>query len=418
MSHHTKETAYDVVLQQLDSVAKIMNMSDEIVRVLQKPQRLMEVSFPVRMDNGDVKTFQGFRSQHNRALGPTRGGTRLHHEETIDDVKALSFWMTIKNSLAGIPSGGGKGGIVVDPAAHSAGELERICRGYIQAIYPMLGHDVDVFGPDVGATQQVMTWFMDEYERLLHEHRNSSFTGKPLLLGGSQGRAQSTGFGLVCSAGEFLRRENKSLEGMNVAIQGFGNLGSHAALNFAKRGAKVVALTDVFGGIYNSKGIDVAAALEHLKATGSIKGLAGCDAMTNDELLAVKCDILVPAAMQNQLTEDNAGKVQATYVVEGANGPTTPGGEKIMLDRGIKLLPDIVANCGGVVTSYFENVQNRYCFYWPETEVLERLGTLMVQTCANVCTVAEGKKIPMRVAAWVMALDRVIEAMRLRGWVK
>jgi len=413
----TKTTAYEVVLQELDSVAKAMQLDPGIVQILRTPQRLMEVTFPVRMDDGSITCYTGYRAQHNSALGPTRGGTRLHPEETADDIKALSFWMTLKNSLAGIPSGGGKGGIVVDPSKVSRSELERVCRGYVRAIFPMLGPDRDVFGPDVGATQQVMTWFLDEYELLCQERRPGAFTGKPPLLGGSQARDKATGYGLVFSASEFLRRHKQSIAGKNVAIQGFGNLGSFAAEAFAKQGARIVAISDVYGGVRAPQGIDVAAANAHMAATGSIKDLPGCEIITNAELLVTACDILVPAALQGQLTEDNAGAVRARYVIEGANGPTTVEGEKILRERGVAVLPDIVCNCGGVLTSYFENVQNRSTFYWQADEVLARLEELMTRICANVCTVAEEKNVPMRTASWMLALDKVIQAMRLRGWI-
>ena len=410
-------TAYDAALHELHSVASIMNLPDATVRFLETPQRLIAVTLPLRMDDGSTQCFMGYRSQHNHALGPSRGGTRLHHDETIDDVKALSFWMTIKNSLAGIPCGGGKGGIAVDPAALSQSELERLCRAYIQAIYPVLQPDMDVAGPDMGTPPQVMAWMMDEYERLSGKHVPGGFTGKPILLGGSQGRVQSTGFALVHSTAEFLRRHEQTLEGKTVAIQGFGNLGSNAAATFAQLGAKVIAVNDVFGGIHNAKGIDIPAAIALLQKAGTIKDMPGCDRIDNAALLAMDCDILVPAALHNQLTAENAPKLRARCIVEAANGPTTPEAEQIILDRGIPLLPDIIANAGGVTTSYFENVQNRTTLYWSEEEVLTRLKANTIQVCANVCAVARERKLSMRKAAWVLALDKVIQAMKLRGWV-
>lgn len=413
----SKITAFEVALQELYSVANIMKLDDNVVQFLETPQRFMAVNVPLRMDDGGVKYFKAYRSQHNRAIGPTRGGTRLHKEETEDDVKALSFWMTIKNSLAGIPSGGAKGGIAVDPHSLSKTELERLCRGYVRAIAPMLGPDVDVFGPDVGTPPTVMAWFMDEYENICQRHNPGAFSGKPPLLGGSRGRHKATGYGLVFSLVEYLRGKGQSLDGKTVAIQGFGNLGAHAAEAFVERGAKVIAISDEFGGVCNAKGIDVAAAFAHTSATGSIINLPGCDAIDNQILLSTKCDILVPAALQNQLTEDNARSVRAKYVAEGANGPTTPEAEHILLDMGVEMLPDIVANCGGVMVSYFEQVQNRYCYSWSEAEVLSRLETIMTQTCASVCDVAAERRVSMRSAAWILSLDKVITAMRLRGWI-
>ena len=413
-----KLTSLDVALQELYAVAQVMKLSDEVVHFLEVPQRFLAVNVPVKMDDGSLRFFKGYRSQHNRALGPSRGGTRLHHEETEEDVKALSFWMTIKNSLAGIPSGGAKGGIVVDPASLSKAELERLCRGYVRAIAPMLGPDVDVFGPDVGTPPQVMAWFLDEYEALVQKHVPGAFSGKPLELGGSAGRTKATGYGLVFSAMELLRQKNQSIQGKKVVIQGFGNLGSFAAEAFAGVGATVVAVSDVFGGIYNPKGIDMPAAFAQMKQAGSIKDLAGCDAVSNEELLALECDILVPAALQNQITQDNASRVRAGIVVEGANGPTTPEGEQILLDKGIDVLPDIVANCGGVLVSYFEQIQNRYCNYWPEKKVFSQLECTMIETCANVYAVSRKRQIRLRTAAWVLALDKVINAMTLRGWLR
>jgi glutamate dehydrogenase/leucine dehydrogenase len=413
----TAVSAYDAVLHELRAVANIMELPDATVRFLETPQRIMAATLPVRMDDGSIQCFMGYRSQHNHALGPSRGGTRLHHGETMDDIKALSFWMTIKNSLAGIPCGGGKGGIAVDPASLSSSELERLCRAYVQAIYPVLNPDMDVAGPDMGTPPQVMAWFMDEYERLSGKHVPSGFTGKPILLGGSQGRAQSTGFALVHSAAEFLRHHNQTLEGKTVAIQGFGNLGSNAADVFVQQGAKVIAVSDVFGGIHNAKGIDIPAAIALLQKAGTIKDMPGCDKIDNASLLTLECDILVPAALQNQLTAENARQIRARCIVEGANGPTTPDAEQIILDRGIPLLPDIIANAGGVTTSYLENVQNRTTLYWSAEEVLSRLKTNTIQVCANVCAVAAEKNLPMRKAAWVLALDKVVQAMKLRGWI-
>lgn len=414
----SKITAFEVALQELHAVAEVMRLSDEVTGFLSEPQRVLAVNIPLRMDDGSMKFFKGYRSQHNRALGPARGGTRLHQHETMDDVKALSFWMTVKNSLAGIPSGGGKGGIAVDPTALSAEELERLCRGYVRAIYPMLGPDQDVFGPDVGTPPQIMAWFMDEYETLIQRHQPGAFSGKPPMLGGSQGRDKATGYGLVYATRELLRQRGQALTGKAVAIQGFGNLGSVAAELFVRSGAKVVAVVDAYGGVYNAGGIVVAKAAAFVRETGSIKGLGGCDALAGDDLWGVSCDIMVPAALQNQITEANAGRLKASFVIEGANGPVTPAGEQVLLGNGIEVLPGIAANCGGVLVSYFEQVQNRYCYAWGEEEVFSRLEKTLVDVTSGVCRVAADKHIPLRTAAWVLALDKVIQAMKMRGWVK
>ena len=415
---NTKITALEVALQELHAVAEVMNLSDEVVGFLSEPQRVLAVNIPLRMDDGSTKYFKGYRSQHNQALGPARGGTRLHHHETMDDVKALSFWMTVKNSLAGIPSGGGKGGIAVDPLSLSAEELERLCRGYVRAIYPMLGPDQDVFGPDVGTPPQIMAWFLDEYETLLQRHQPCAFSGKPPLLGGSLGRDKATGYGLVYATRELLRQRGQALAGKTVAIQGFGNLGSVAAELFVRSGAKVVAVVDAYGGVYNPGGIDVPKAIALAKKTGTISGLGGCDALTSDELWGIACDIMVPAALQNQITGANAARLKSSFIIEGANGPITPAGEEILLDKGIEVLPGIAANCGGVLVSYFEQVQNRYCFAWGEEEVFTRLEKTLVDVTTGVCSVAAAKNISLRTAAWVLALDKVVQAMKLRGWIR
>ncbi len=413
-----KLTAYDVALQELHAVAKVMNLSDELIGFLSSHRRTLEVSIPVRMDDGTMKYFKGYRCQHNNALGPTRGGTRFHKDETMNDVKALSFWMTVKNALAGVPSGGGKGGIAVDPNTLSQAEMQRLCRGYIKAILPMLNPNVDVFGPDIGTPPQIMAWFLDEYESLVQRHEPTAFSGKPLLLGGSLGRNKATGYGLVYATKELLKQNGESLAGKTVAIQGFGNLGSFAAEAFVNEGAKVIAVVDAGGGVYNKNGIDVAKAQALAAKTSTVNGLEGCDALDRNGIWSLACDILVPAALQNQITEDNAGEVKAKYVVEGANGPMTPAGEAILLEKGVIVMPDIAANCGGVTVSYFEQVQNRYCFEWPAEDVYKRLEETMTRTSAGVCQVAKEKNVPLRIAAWILALTKVIDAMKLRGWVK
>ncbi len=413
-----KLTAYDVALQELHAVAKVMNLSDEVVGFLSSHRRTLEVSIPVRMDDGTMKYFKGYRCQHNNALGPTRGGTRLHKDETMDDVKALSFWMTIKNSLAGIPSGGAKGGIAVDPNSLSKDELQRLCRSYVKAIYPMISPNVDVFGPDIGTPPQVMTWFLDEYENIVQRHEPTAFSGKPIILGGSRGRDKATGYGLVYGVKELLKQNGESLVGKTIAIQGFGNLGAFAAEAFINEGAIVIAAMNSRGGAYNKNGIDVAKAQSLVANNVSLNELEGCEQLASDAIWSLDCDILVPAALQNQVTEDNADSVKAKYIIEGANGPLTPAAEEILLEKGTIILPDIAANFGGVLVSYFEQVQNRYCLAWPAEDVYKRLEEKVTQTTAEVWQVAKEKNVSLRIAAWVLALNKVIEAMQLRGWVK
>ena len=415
----TKTTAYEVAMQSLDRVAAIMNMGDEILAFLRVPQRSLIVELPLRMDNGSQRIFTAYRVQHNSALGPIRGGTRLHPEETLEDVKALAFWMTVKASLAGLPAGGGKGGIAVDPATLSQGELERLCRAYIRAIFPMINPKVDMPGPDMGTPPQVMAWFLDEYESIAQHHEPAAFSGKPPLLGGSQGRDRSTGYGLVYVAEKVMNlREGKSLEGKRVAIQGFGNLGTYAAELFAQKGAVIIGITDVHGGIFNARGINIKDALRHVQETGSIKNLPGCDSLCNAELLELDCDILAPCALQSQITKDNAGRVKARYILEGANGPTTPEAEDILHLAGICVVPDVVANSGGVMVSYFEMVQNLYRYFWSAEEVLQKMGTTMQSGAEAVYAQSIDKKVTLRQAAWIAALNRIVDAMKLRGWVR
>lgn len=413
-----KISAYEVAMKGLEQVAKLMNLSDEVVGYLRTPQRQMVVELPLRMDDGSLRFFTGYRTHHNSALGPVKGGTRLHPHETMDDVKALSFWMSIKNALGNIPAGGAKGGIAVDPATLSPGELERLCRLYIRAVFPMLGPKVDIPGPDVGTPQQVMAWFLDEYEILAHGHEPAAFAGKPPLLGGSLGRDRATGLGVIYTTDKLLELRGESLRGQKVVIQGFGNLGSFAARFFAEAGAVVVGISDVTGGYYNAKGINVTEAVKLVSANGTLQGFTGGDSVNNQELLELPCDLLAPCALQNQITTDNAAKVKARYVIEGANGPTTPGAEDILEDKGVCILPDIVANVGGAMVAYFELVQDLYHYYWDMDEVFAKQKLIMQRSLEEVHAVSGRNKIRLRHAAWMSAIDKIVAAMKLRGWVR
>ena len=413
-----KDSAYDIAMKGLENVARIMNLSDEVVGYLRTPQRLMIVEIPVRMDDGSLRFFTGYRAQHNSALGMVKGGTRLHQDETIDDVKALSFWMSIKNALANIPAGGAKGGIAVDPSTLSQAELERLCRAYIDAIFPVLGSHVDVPGPDVGTPQQVMAWFTDEYEKLAGRREPAAFAGKPPIIGGSEGRNRATGRGIVDVTEKILALNNKQIAGQRIVIQGFGNLGSNAATFFAEQGAIIVGISDVFGGVCCDKGIDPKTAIAYLGKNGKLQGLPGTDNISNAELLELPCDILAPCALQGQLTAANASRVKASYVIEGANGPTTPDAEAILYDKGAIVVPDIVANPGGAVVAYFELVQDLYHYYWKEDEVFAKLKIIMQTTAEEVWHSAESNKLVLRQAAWVSAISKIVSAMKLRGWVR
>ena len=413
-----KDSAYDIAMKGLDNVAGIMNLSDEVVGYLRTPQRILTVELPLRMDDGSLRFYTGYRAQHNSALGMVKGGTRLHKDETLDDVKALSFWMSIKNALANIPAGGAKGGIAVDPSTLSSTELERLCRSYIRAIFPILGARVDVPGPDVGTSQQVMAWFTDEYINLAQGYDLAAFAGKPPILGGSEGRNRSTGRGLVDVMEKILSLKNQQIKGQRIAIQGFGNLGAHAANFFTEQGGVVVALSDVKGGVHCDKGIDPAVAMAHVSKTGYLENLPNTEPLTNADLLELSCDILAPCALQGQITAANANKIKASCVIEGANGPTTPDAEDVLHDKGIIVVPDIVANPGGAVVAYFELVQNLYHYYWTEREVFDKLKPIMQKTAEEVWHSAQKNNIGLRQAAWISAITKIVEAMRLRGWVR
>ncbi|MDR2743964.1 MAG: Glu/Leu/Phe/Val dehydrogenase [Desulfovibrio sp.] len=412
-----KNSAYEIAMQSLAATARLMHLSDEITSYLQNYQCILVVQLPVRMDDGSLRFFTGYRVQHNSALGPVKGGIRLHKEETLDDVKALALWMSVKNSLSGIPAGGAKGGIAVDPDTISSVELERLCRAYIRAIYPVIGPKVDVPGPDVGVSQQVMAWFIDEYEILCRGREPVAFAGKPPLLGGSAGRDRATGRGLVYSAEKILSLKKESLKGQSVVIQGFGNLGSYAAQFFSQAGAIVTGISDVHGGVYNPDGLDVAAAFAHMAERGSVSEMSGADHVSNRELLELPCDLLVPCALQGQITGENASRIKARYIIEGANGPTTPEAEAQLHARDVCIVPDIVANAGGAVVAYFEMVQDLYRYFWEEDEVFSRLKLIMDKTAEKIFQTAMTHKFSMRQASWIEAINRIVEAMKLRGWV-
>ncbi|HHY70515.1 MAG TPA: Glu/Leu/Phe/Val dehydrogenase, partial [Thermoanaerobacterales bacterium] len=363
----------------------------------------------------EIKTFTGYRVQHNSALGPTKGGTRIHPEESFEDVVALSFWMTIKNALAGIPAGGAKGGIVADTLKLSDSELERVCRKYIREIRPMMGTRKDIPGPDIGTPQKIMGWFIDEYEQCLGEHEPSALAGKPPLLGGSLARNKATATGLVCILEQYLGVHGENVKDKTIAVQGFGNLGGNAAEILESKGARIIGIADVSGAWYNPAGLDVRNARKYAAQNKVLSGWTGGDVISMEEFFALECDVLIPAAIQSQIRGDNVEKVKAKLVIEGANGPTTPEAEEYLLGHGVPLIPDIVANVGGAVTSYFEMVQDLYMYFWSEDEVLERLRKHMVIVFDNVWQVARDQDVPLRTAAWMIALDKIVQAMKMRG---
>ncbi len=410
----TKVNPFKSAMQQLSDAAKILGLDPNILKVLQKPTRILSVSIPLRMDNGEVKVFDGFRVQYNDARGPYKGGLRFHPQVNMDEVKALAFWMSIKNAVVNVPYGGGKGGIAVDPKTLSTKELERLSRKFIDLIYKDIGPQTDVPAPDVNTTPQIMGWMVDEYSKLVGKFTPAVITGKPLSMGGSQGREEATGFGGV----EILKlaaAEAGLKKGATLAVQGFGNVGSFFAELATKEGFKLVAVSDSKGGVYNAKGLDVNMLVEHKKALGSFANFPGATQVTNEKLLELPVDVLVPAALENVLHKSNAKKVKAKLIIEMANGPTTPEADIIFAKKGVWVIPDVLSNSGGVATSYLEWVQNLSGYSWSKEEVLEKLTVYMTEAWKNVIKVTEEHQTDFRNAAFILAINRIAQSMRDRG---
>ncbi len=408
---------YEVFLTQLEKGAKVLKLESYVVDVLKEPERVIEVSIPVKMDDGTVKVFKGWRSNHNTALGPAKGGIRYHWEVTKEEVMALSAWMSMKNALMDLPYGGGKGGIRVNPKELSENELERLSRGFIDKIYKYIGPDQDVPAPDVYTNPKIMAWMMDEYEKLVGRKAPGVITGKPLIVGGSQGRGHSTALGGFFVLREALKVKGESFEGKTAAIQGFGNAGSFMAKFLYEAGVKVVAVSDSKGGIYKADGLPIPEVIKHKRETKAVVGFPGVESTSNKDLLLLDVDILVPAALENVITDANARDIKARYIVELANGPVTPEADEILYSKEVFVLPDILANAGGVTVSYFEWVQNRMGYYWDLEEVEERLDKKMSKAFREVYEAMNEYKIGSREAAYVVALRRIVEAMKARGIV-
>jgi glutamate dehydrogenase (NAD(P)+) len=409
---------FEISQRQLDKAARTLDLDPQIHAVLREPMRTLEVNFPVRMDDGSVRSFTGFRVQYNDARGPTKGGLRFHPDETIDTVKALAAWMTWKCAAVDIPYGGGKGGVICNPKELSSGEVERVARGFIRALGRFIGPERDIPAPDVYTNPQIMAWMMDEYATIVGYNAPGVITGKPIPLGGSLGRGDATARGTVYCVIEAAQALGVSLEGASVAIQGYGNAGYFAAkLMQELTGAKIVAVTDSRGGVHGADGIDPDAVYEHKQSTGSVTGFSGLPAITNEQVLELDVDVLIPAAIENVITEDNAGAVKATIIAEAANGPTTPEADEILHSNGRYVIPDFLCNAGGVTVSYFEWVQNIGGFYWDLDEVHRRLKEKMVKAFHDVHGMAAQHGVDNRTAAYLVAIERVAEAMRLRGWV-
>jgi glutamate dehydrogenase (NAD(P)+) len=409
---------FAIAQAQLDEAAAVLQLDPDMHAFLRQPMREFHFSIPVRMDDGHTHTFQGFRVQYNDARGPAKGGIRFHPDETIDTVRALAAWMTWKTAVADIPLGGGKGGVICDPRKMSVGELERLSRGYMRCISRYIGLFKDVPAPDVNTNPQIMAWMLDEYEMLSGHREPGVITGKPLALGGSAGRSPATALGGVFTIREAGKVLDTPIAGATCAIQGYGNVGSYGhQLAHEILGLKVVAVSDEFGGIYNSNGLDPAVVSAHLKRTGKVAGCLDTEPISNSELLELPVTVLIPAAIENQITGQNANNIKAKIVAELANGPTTPQADDILVDKGVYIIPDFLCNAGGVTVSYFEMVQNAYQFYWDSDTVRDRLDKKMTTAFHGVHEMAVNKKVSTRVAAYLVAVSRVAEAVRLRGWV-
>ena len=398
-----------------NEAAELLDLNPGIRRLLTKPSRQIIFAIPFQRDNGELEVFTGYRVQYNFARGPAKGGIRYHPGVTLDEVTALAFWMTWKCAVVDLPFGGGKGGVTCDPTTLSMGELERITRRYAAELVEVVGPDKDVPAPDVGTTPQIMAWFMDTYSMHVRQHVPGVVTGKPLEIGGSRGRVEATGRGVSLVALAQMKRMGIEPQGASVVIQGFGNVGSVAAKMFVNAGARVTAISDVSGAYFNETGIDVAGATAYAKEHLSLEGYLGGDRIPGDALLTLECDVLVPAALEKQLTIENAASVRAKLIVEGANGPTTPEADHIFNTRGIIVIPDIVANAGGVTVSYFEWAQDRAGYFWKESEVNERLADVLLENFTKVSDLATLRKISLRTAAYMVAIDRVVQSMNTRG---
>jgi len=408
------------VLQSTQTVIhealKRLGYADDMYELLKEPLRVLTVRIPVRMDDGKVKVFTGYRAQHNDAVGPTKGGVRFHPDVNEDEVKALSIWMSLKCGISDLPYGGGKGGIICDPRDMSLRELERLSRGYVRAISQLVGPSKDIPAPDVMTNSQIMAWMMDEYSRIREFDAPGFITGKPLVLGGSHGRETATAKGVTIMIDKALQKRGIPLQDARVIIQGFGNAGSYLSKFMHDTGAKVIGISDVHGALYNPEGLDINYLLDRRDSFGTVTKLFQ-DTLTNQELLEQECDILVPAAIENQITLDNAHRIRAGIVVEAANGPTTLEATKILTERGVLLVPDVLASSGGVIVSYFEWVQNNQGYYWTEQEVHDKLHEVMEKSFETVYNVHSTRGVDMRLAAYMVGVRKMAEASRFRGWV-
>lgn len=408
---------FEIVRKEIKSACDKLGLDNSVYEILKEPERVLIVSIPVKMDDGTTKTFIGFRSQHNTAIGPAKGGVRFHPNVTLDEVKALSTWMTFKCAVVGIPFGGGKGGVVCNPKELSKGELERLSRGFFKAISPIIGPEKDIPAPDVYTNAQIMAWFMDEFSNLRGYNTPGVVTGKPIIIGGSLGRNEATARGATFTIREAAKRIGLDLRKATVAVQGYGNAGSIAARLLSELGCKIVAVNDSQGGAYNPEGLDPNAVLKFKEKNKTVKGFPGSKDISGEELLELNVDILVPAALENVITSKNASNIKAKIVGECANGPTTPEADQVLYKNNVLVIPDILCNAGGVTVSYFEWVQNLMNFYWTENEVNTRLEHIMVKAFNEVYKMHEDYKVNMREAAYMVSVKRIADAMKIRGWI-
>jgi glutamate dehydrogenase len=401
---------------QVKKACDMLGLEDAVYEILKQPMRVLEVAIPVKMDNGSVKVFTGYRSQHNDAVGPSKGGIRFHPDVNRDEVMALSIWMTFKCLITGLPYGGGKGGITVDPKQLSQGELERLSRGYIDGIYKLIGEKVDIPAPDVNTNGQIMSWMVDEYQKLTGHSALGVITGKPLEFGGSKGRTKATGFGVAVTTREALKKQGKSIDGAKIAVQGFGNVGSYAALCCEQMKAKIIAIAEYDHIVMNESGFDIQALMKYYEKNKSMRGFQGAKEISIDEFWALDVDAILPCALENAITTDIAQKIKAKLIAEGANGPTTNEADKVLEDNKVIVIPDILANAGGVTVSYFEWVQNLYGYYWTDAEVEEKQERAMVDAFNAVYSVSQEYKVSMRAAAYMHSVKKLAQVMKIRGW--
>lgn len=415
--------SYEIVQNEIRYACQKLNLDGSVYEVLREPEKVLMVSIPIKMDNGSTKTFIGFRVHHNTVMGPAKGGFRFHSDVTMDEVKALSAWMTFKCSVVGIPYGGAKGGVICDPSELSEAELEKLTRGYVRSISNIIGPKKDIPAPDVNTNPQVMAWFMDEYSKVVGYNAPGVVTGKPVEIGGSLGRNQATGFGVSIAVQKICKVMDLDINKTRVAIQGFGNVGSFTALHCAKKGAKVIAIGEwdkEIGtyAIYNNEGIDIEELFKYHAEKGNIIDFPKAKMITLDDFWRLDdADIIIPAAMENVITENNAPDIKAKVIVEAANGPTTPEADKILEEKGISVIPDILCNAGGVTVSYFEWVQNLMNFYWAEEEINKKLEPILINAFDNVYKMHLKYNVSMRKGAYILSIKRLADAMKLRGWI-